>query len=93
LINNVLDLSKIEAGQMELHLETVDLKEKIHSAVATANGLRKDKPLTFEERLPNPALFVWTDSLRVQQVLLNLLSNAQVHRPGKIGDNSRRAIG
>jgi signal transduction histidine kinase len=76
LINNVLDLSKIEAGQMELNLESVDLTEKIQSAVATAQGLRQDKSLTLRAFLSKQVLFVWADSLRVQQILLNLLSNA-----------------
>lgn len=76
LINNILDLSKIEAGQMELNRETVDLIQLIELAVSTATGLLEGKPITLKQHLPDQALFVWADSMRMQQVLLNLLSNA-----------------
>jgi signal transduction histidine kinase/CheY-like chemotaxis protein len=76
LINDILDLSKIEAGKVELIREPADLHPLFHGVMATAVGLTKDKGLTLDleadEQLP-PVLI---DRTRIRQVLLNLLSNA-----------------
>ena len=76
LINDILDLSKIEAGKMEIQPEYIDLVEIIDGVMSTAKGLVKDKPIQLfkevEEGLPQ----VYGDPLRVRQVLLNLVSNA-----------------
>ncbi|MBD2484368.1 histidine kinase dimerization/phospho-acceptor domain-containing protein [Planktothrix sp. FACHB-1365] len=76
LINDILDLSKIEAGRMELHLENFDLKELIESVVATVKPLvsQNGNILTLNY---DPALtIIHADSTKVKQILLNLLSNA-----------------
>lgn len=76
LINDILDLSKIESGKLELNVTPVDLHPTLRGVLDTATGLIKDKPITLiadlTEALP-PAL---ADVVRVRQVLLNLLSNA-----------------
>jgi PAS domain S-box-containing protein len=76
LINDVLDLAKIEAGKMELAFDEVNITEVINSVLSTVSGLLKDKPVklakTVQEELPT----VRADAIRVRQVLLNLLSNA-----------------
>jgi signal transduction histidine kinase len=76
LINDILDLSKIESGKMELLLESTDLEPLFRGAMSTALGLTKDKQLELtldaDEDLPP----VWIDKVRIRQVLLNLLSNA-----------------
>jgi len=76
LINNILDLSKIDAGKMELSLEELSISDTINSVVATATGLVRDKPVKlktdFEPNLPT----VRADPMRIRQVLLNLISNA-----------------
>ncbi len=76
LINNILDVSKIEAGKMEIQPEYISLMEIIESVIATGRGLVKDKPIQMfkdvEEDLPQ----VYGDPVRVRQVLLNLVSNA-----------------
>lgn len=76
LINDILDLSKIEAGRMELHLESVDLGPIFHGVMATAVGLTKSKGLTLETDVEEDLPPVRCDKVRVRQILLNLLSNA-----------------
>lgn len=76
LINDILDLSKIEAGKLELHCEPVRLPQVFRGIIATTIGLVKDKPVqvrpSFDENLP----LVMADPIRVRQILLNLMSNA-----------------
>lgn len=76
LINDILDLAKIEAGRIELHEESINVGELLQSVMATASGLLKDKPVELRQAIaPNlPPLFA--DRTRVRQILLNLLSNA-----------------
>lgn len=76
LIDDVLDLSKIEAGRMKLKLEPVTIRP-ILDEIATDLHLdlvKHDNQLTFDN--PNPGLEVYADRLRVKQVLFNLISNA-----------------
>lgn len=77
LINDVLDISKIEAGKMELafedHIHLVDL---INSAIATAEGLIQDKPIQIEHYIEPGLPPVRVDTTRIRQVLFNFLSNA-----------------
>ncbi len=76
LINDILDLSKIEAGHMELDRELADLRPILQGVLSTAVGLTKEKNLMLtldcDEQLPE----VWMDKIRIRQVLLNLISNA-----------------
>jgi PAS domain S-box-containing protein len=76
LINDILDLSRIEAGKMELTFDEVNLSELITSVMSTAAGLVKDKSITLHRDLPADLPTVRADAMRIRQVLLNLLSNA-----------------
>ncbi|MBN1889040.1 MAG: GAF domain-containing protein [Thermoflexales bacterium] len=76
LINDILDISKIEAGKMELSFEEVDFREVIKSVLSTGVGLVKDKPVELRQKTPDDLPFVWADPVRSRQVLINLLSNA-----------------
>ena len=95
LINEILDLSKVEAGRMELELATFDLPLAIDNARtfvrerATKHGINLD--VTVDERLGD---FVG-DERKIKQILLNLLSNAVKFTPegGRIGINARQADG
>ena len=95
LINEILDLSKVEAGRMELELATFDLPLAIDNARtfvrerATKHGINLD--VNVDERLGD---FVG-DERKIKQVLLNLLSNAVKFTPegGRIGINARQADG
>lgn len=76
LINDILDLSRIEAGKMELTFDEVNLSELITSVMSTAAGLVKDKSITLHRDIPADLPTVRADAMRIRQVLLNLLSNA-----------------
>jgi len=76
LINQVLDLSKIEAGKLDLNLEMVKISPLIDEVVGTARGLaEQNKNHLFVECPPDIAPLL-VDPLRLRQILLNLLSNA-----------------
>ncbi len=76
LINDVLDLSKIEAGQLEVRAEAFDLQEALERVITSTRPLAEKKGLSLEVQaeLPLPAMV--GDRRRVEQVLLNLLNNA-----------------
>ncbi|HXF84059.1 MAG TPA: GAF domain-containing protein [Anaerolineales bacterium] len=76
LINDILDLARIEAGKMELNFEEVHLPELINSVMSTAKGLVKEKPIQLIAKVPATTPTVRGDTMRVRQILLNLLSNA-----------------
>jgi signal transduction histidine kinase/CheY-like chemotaxis protein len=76
LINDVLDLSKVEAGKMKLFLETFDVGNLIEEVVATARPLVEKNGNNLEVRCAGDVGQIREDVTKVRQVLLNLLSNA-----------------
>ena len=76
LINDILDLARIEAGKMELNFEEVHLADLATSVMSTAKGLVKEKPIQLIQHIPTTMPAVRGDTMRVRQVLLNLISNA-----------------
>ncbi len=77
LINDVLDLSKIEAGKLELAFEEqVNLSDLIHSVMSTVIGLVKDKPIKLAKELSTDLPLVRADPTKIRQILINLFSNA-----------------
>ena len=76
LINDVLDVSKIEAGRMKVHREHVDLVEVMQAAFAELQPLAERKGLEYRLRVAGRLPLAYTDPLRVRQVVINLLSNA-----------------
>jgi len=76
LINDILDLARIEAGKMELNFEEVRLAEMVHSVFSTAKGLVKEKPIKLLEEVPADMPTVRGDTMRIRQVFINLISNA-----------------
>ncbi|HSM92095.1 MAG TPA: ATP-binding protein, partial [Anaeromyxobacteraceae bacterium] len=76
LINDILDLAKIEAGGLEWHLGPLDPREVVEHAASTTRQLFEDRQVTLEVRLPASVPPVVADRDRLVQVLLNLLSNA-----------------
>ncbi|MCM8535998.1 MAG: ATP-binding protein [Lentisphaeraceae bacterium] len=77
LIDDILDISKVEAGKMELQFSDLDLEDLVHNLEVMYGSLAKDKGLLFkvqvDENLPAQ---VRLDELRIRQVITNLLSNA-----------------
>ncbi|TAK12486.1 MAG: response regulator [Anaerolineae bacterium] len=76
MINDILDLSRIEAGKMELTIEEIVLNEVIDSVMSTASGLIKEKPLQLINNVPGNLPTVLADRTRTRQILINLISNA-----------------
>lgn len=76
LINDLLDLSKIEAGKMDLYLETFNVNELIEGIIATVNPLiqKNNNQLILENQ--TSGLMLYADQAKVRQSILNLLSNA-----------------
>lgn len=75
LINDILDLSKIEAGKMILHLETFDVAQVIEEIVSTVQPAAAKNSSTFQINVTSPGE-MHADLTKVRQILLNLLSNA-----------------
>ena len=76
LINDVLDLSKIEAGRMELELSRFEIDDVARSVVNTSGQLASARGNTIALDVPTPVGSVMLDRTKIQQVLLNLVSNA-----------------
>ena len=76
LINDVLDLSKIEAGKMELHLETFELRPVLDAVATTVAPLIEKNGNTLRLELADDLGTMRADATRVRQILFNLLSNA-----------------
>ncbi|WP_245807368.1 ATP-binding protein [Desulfurobacterium atlanticum] len=76
LIEDLLDTTKIQTGQIEIRKEEFDLNQIIQEVIATVSSRKKAKSLKFINKIPNfPNIFIG-DKKRVKQILLNLLSNA-----------------
>lgn len=77
IINNILDISKIEAGKMELDESDFDLKDEIHKVFSIVGQAAKQKGILLEreidDRLPD---VIFGDSTRYRQIVLNLINNA-----------------
>ena len=82
LINDVLDMSKIESGKLTLATEQISLKEVVEGIVNIMQPQVKTKKQTFDIHVENILTEnVWCDGVRLNQVLLNLLSNATKYTP------------
>ena len=77
LINDILDISKVEAGKLELVPEEVPLRRMVEGLARTFEPLARQKTLEFSVTIdPNVPAAITTDRQRVEQILKNLLSNA-----------------
>jgi len=75
LINDLLDISHIEAGLMELEFREVNLADLIHSVMSTVNALVRDKDIELHQEIAPNLPSVHADAARIRQVLLRLLAN------------------
>ena len=76
LINDILDLAKIEAGKMPVHLERLALNDLLHDIAAQMEPMIRRKGLEFNVELPDEPVYMDTDRTKVRQIVLNLMSNA-----------------
>ena len=76
LINNVLDLSKIEAGRMDVYSEPADVSDLIERALAVVETLKESRPIKLSFQVEDGLPAMRTDRTKLQQILINLLSNA-----------------
>ncbi len=76
IINDILDLSKVEAGKMEIYPETFPVRPAIESVCQVMKGLSAKKGITFEVDVASDARDIETDHAKFKQILYNLLSNA-----------------
>ena len=77
LMNDVLDISRIESGKLEYKPVPVDLGDMVNTVLSIARGYTENRDLIFTvstEKLKNP--YVMADELRIREVLLNIISNA-----------------
>lgn len=76
LINDILDLSKIEAGKMQLNITKIDLKEAVNQAISIVLPLIGNKPLKIINNIGEKSIYILADFQRLEQIIINLLSNA-----------------
>ena len=77
LINDILDISKVEAGKLELVLESLPVRRVVENLSMTFEPMAQQKQLRFTVQVdPSVPATVWTDRQRLEQILKNLLSNA-----------------
>jgi PAS domain S-box-containing protein len=76
LINELLDLSKIEARKVDLQMSPVALGQLVRDTVAQEEGLVRDKPVELLADLPDPIAPILTDADKLKQIIINLIGNA-----------------
>jgi signal transduction histidine kinase len=85
LVNQVLDMAKIEAGHAEWHTTTLDLRELLEQAARTMEETFRERGVVLERVLPVWVRPIRADADRLTQVVLNLLSNAAKYAPRDTG--------
>ena len=81
MVNDLLDLARIESGQYKLSLSAFDINELIRRAIITFEARINAKRFNVNVRLPEEAVYVEADSVRITQVLHNLIDNAIKYTP------------
>jgi two-component system cell cycle sensor histidine kinase PleC len=81
LVNDLLDMARIEAGMVDLQEEAIDIATLIREAVQLVNGSVPEAACDFDVRLPAPAPVLMVDRRRMKQVLINLIGNAVKFTP------------
>ena len=86
LINQVLDMAKIDSGRIDWHIEELDLRALIQDAISSTSQLFRDKAVTLREELGDQPVIIAGDHDRLTQVIINLLSNAVKFCPEQTGE-------
>lgn len=76
LINDILDLAKIEANKMELEIQQANIADIISASIEEVTPLARQKGLKLSWSIEKPAIYLEIDKMRIKQVIINLLSNA-----------------
>jgi signal transduction histidine kinase len=100
LVNDILDLSKIEAGKVTLDKERLDIHEITAGIISSAIALIGEKPVELREEIASDVPPIFADRHRVRQIILNLVSNAAkftergriILRVKPVAENGRRFI-
>jgi signal transduction histidine kinase len=82
VINDILELSKVEAGKLEFHLEPVDVHTAMEDAVLFVGGAAEAANVRLEGALPTDRIELKADRRKLTQVLINLMANAIKFTPG-----------
>jgi len=83
LIEEVLDFSRIEAGELSVDMRNLDLLEAVQSSISMIMPELKQKGLSIKSHFKDDAIQIFADDLRVKEILINLLSNAiKYNKPG-----------
>ncbi len=92
LINDLLDISRIEAGKMDLTFSEVDIRNPIENVIDTLKTLANDKAISFRIKSSHNLPEIYGDSFRIEQVLTNFVGNAIkfTHEKGSITINARQ---
>lgn len=105
LINNLLDISKIEAGKMNLSFEDIDMSSLANNVISMFSTIADKKSITLEVSVEEELSHVYGDMFRVEQVFTNLVGNAikftpeggkiivDLHQVQEVSDISDRAMG
>ncbi|MEO6381680.1 MAG: ATP-binding protein, partial [Nitrobacter sp.] len=90
VINDILDMSKIEAGRMKLDMQPLDLARTLGESLRVVSGRADDKNLTLDARIDDD-ISIFADRRAVKQIIVNLLSNAVKFTPdgGRVMVRSR----
>jgi PAS domain S-box-containing protein len=83
LINDILDISRIEAGKFEFHLEEVEVNNICHASMVFIRHLANKKNISVEYTISESATMMIADPRRLKQILINLLNNAVKFTPEK----------
>ncbi len=83
LINDILDISRIEAGKFDFRLEEVEVNQICHASLAFIRQLANKKSIMVEYTISEDAIMIFADPRRLKQVLINLLNNAVKFTPAK----------
>ena len=91
LINDILDLTKIEAGRLELQFESVDLRAALLGVLPVVKPRAEDKRIRISTFLPTDLPLVWADPGKFNQILLNLITNGikYTHENGTVSVEAR----
>jgi two-component system, chemotaxis family, CheB/CheR fusion protein len=81
LLDDLLDVSRITRGKFELRKEDLDLRRAVESAIESTMPRRAERKIELEVRMPQSPVWVRGDANRLQQVVVNLLSNAATYSP------------